>query len=526
MSLLAACLLLVQVQNKDPGLEAPPLDSCVKAISGYGTGKAVPPIGDAAFLKRLMKDLVDAAPTDAETQAFVADPDPKKRAKKIDQLVEDDRFSAFWARRFERVFIPDVAESPWTQLSGLTTGRQGQAVENFTAWVAGRLKRDTPWTEIVHQMLDARGTLDGDPALAWLMSMRRGKGFALEFAERASRDLLGIRIGCARCHDHPYDKWNVEDYYGMAAFVARQRARIVGDQLEVKYDDDNELRLESGGLKTVFGKPSGTVIPPKFLFGGTAEKNDDRMKVLAGFMTQRSNPQLPRVLANRVWSWLLGYGVLNPVDDFNLKNRPLSPALLEAMVRTLQGNNYSVKFLVRVICNTQAYQMPTPEEAPEADSFRHLARKLLAPRVYAPLGANAAPPTPPVELPTGWTRVKAPAGTLALFLIPDKEDKAQVVELRKVSGGLEKGAWLAQTGLIDPMKTSVVNLAGKGGLGITFTEQAGMNWCQLRSDGPVDYRFWVVEVQAAKPYHLRVGGPAELLDPWHDDFVSFLKTLQ
>jgi len=519
MSLLAAFLLLLQVQNKDPGIDAGPLDAAVRSIPGYGPGKAVPPIGDAAFLKRLMRDLADTVPTEAETKAFVDDPDPKKRSKKIDQLVEDDRFSAFWAKRFTRVLIPDLAESPWTQVSGLSAGRQGQAVERFTAWLANRLKKDAPWTEIVHALLDARGTLEGDPALAWLVSMRRGKGNPLEFAERLSRDLLGIRIGCARCHDHPYEKWTVDDYYGMAAFVARQHARIVGDQLEVKYDDDNELKLESGGLKTVFGKPSGTVIPPKFLFGGMADKNDDRMKVLAGFLTQRSNPQLPRMLANRVWGWLFGVGVVNPVDDFNLKNKPLSPPLLESMVKTLQGNNTSVKFLVRVLCNTQAYQMPTPEESPDADSFRHLAARLPARRPYVPL-----PAPQPFELPSGWTQVKAPIGTMALILIPHKEGKGRAVELRKVSGLLAKGQW--QTGLIDPLKSVVTALTGKGNLGITFTEQSGMNWCQLDSDGPVDYRFWMVEVQAAKPYHFRVGAPADLLDPWRDEFESFLKTLK
>jgi len=517
MSLSLVLFVALQVQNKDPGLDAPTLDSCVKGISGYASGKAVAPVGDAAFLKRVMKDLVDAAPTDAETKAFVDDPDPRKRAKKIDQLVEDDRFAAFWAQRFTRVLIPDLAESPWTQVSGLSAGRQGQAVEKFSAWVASRLKRDTPWTEIVHQMLDARGTLDGDPALAWLMSMRRGKGFALEFAERSSRELLGIRIGCARCHDHPYDKWTVDDYYGMAAFVARQHARMVGDQLEVKYDSDNELKLEAGGLKTVFGKPSGTVIPPKFLFGGTADKNDDRMKVLAGLM-QKTNPQLSRMLANRVWSWLFGAGVVNPVDDFTLKNKSLSPALLESMVKTLQGNNSSVKFLVRVLCYTQAYQMPTPEEAPEADSFRHLAARLLAPPPVAAL------PTPTFELPSGWIQVKAPPGTLALILIPHKGEKGRTVELRKVAGLSVKGQW--QTGLMDPEKTVGTTLTGKGNLAITFTEQSGMNWCQLKSDGPVDYRFWVADVQAAKPYHFRVGAPAELLDPWRDDFESFLKSLK
>jgi hypothetical protein len=203
MTLIAFSLLLFQLQAKDPGLEAGALDNAIKGISGFNGAKALPPIGDEAFLNRVMKDLVDATPTEVETKTFAADPDSKKRAKMIDQLAGDPRFANSWAKRFERVFFgDDVRKEPWKEAPGLSAGRQGQAVENFTQWLAARLKRDTPWTEIVFQMIDARGTLEGDPSLAWLMSMRRGKGFPLELAERLPRELLGIRLRCARCHDH------------------------------------------------------------------------------------------------------------------------------------------------------------------------------------------------------------------------------------------------------------------------------------------------------------------------------------
>jgi hypothetical protein len=301
---------------------------------------------------------------------------------------------------------------------------------------------------------------------------------------------------------------------------------MVGDQLEVKYAPDGEETLESGGLKTGFGPREGAAIAPKFLFGGTAEKNDDRMQVLARFMTQRSNTQLPRMLANRVWSWLLGTGVVHPVDDFNLKNKPLSPGLLEAMVRILLENNTSMRYLVRVICNTQAYQMPTPEEAPEGESFRHLALRQRIPRPPPALPSPPAPLPFQLELPGAWTRVKEARGSKGLFLIPLKEDKARFAELGLYSGVLGKEQWLSQTGLIDPMKSTVLTVTGKGSLTITFTEQSGTNWCQQKAEGPVDYRFWMVEIQAARPWHFRVGAPADLLDPWHDEFVGFLKSLK
>jgi hypothetical protein len=128
------------------------------------------------------------------------------------------------------------------------------------------------------------------------------------------------------------------------------------------------------------------------------------------------------------------------------------------------------------------------------------------------------------DLPPDWVRVKETRGK-ALFLIPKKGGKAPVAELGLFPGLLEKSTWIGETGLIDPMKETVTPLEGRGRLKITFTEQSGTDWCRLGTEGPIPYRFWMAEVEAAKPLHFRVGGPAELLDPWRDDFVSFLKSL-
>ncbi|HLY08543.1 MAG TPA: DUF1549 domain-containing protein [Planctomycetota bacterium] len=519
---LAAVLSLLQ---DDPPSISASIDSTVRSIPGYDLAKEPKPIGDEAFLRRLLKDLVDAAPTDEEVTHFAEDRDPQKRSKKVTQLVADERFAAFWAKRFEGVFFVDVLRNPWTELSMLTTGQRGKLVEAFTAWMATRLRADKPWTDIVAQMLDARGTPDGDPAMGYLLSFRRGKGFEREFAENMPRHLLGIRLACARCHDDPYDRWTLEDYYGMAAFVVRQRAGPGRFGLELKYADEGDMKLDSGGLRTTFGPQEGKEMPPKFLYGGTAGKNDDRMKVLLGLMTNRSTTQLPRMLVNRVWSWLFGAGIVQPVDDFTSKNPSVSPALLEALVKSTVDHRYSVQHLVRVLCATQAYQLPTPAEAPDGESFRHLASRKLASRAHAPL--SSSPPALPVkvEFPGEWTRVKEGGAAKALFLIPQKGNPGRSAELWLAAGVLEKGQWLAKTGLIDPVKTTVTPIEGKGKLKIRFTEQAGPNWCQATSDGPLDFRFWLAELEGPKPLHFRVGAPADLLDPWRDDFVACLRSL-
>jgi hypothetical protein len=508
---LTLCLSLLQ---DDPPVIVPNIDSSVRNISGYQQPKEQKVVGDDVFLRRIMKDLIDAVPADDEVQVFVNDRDPRKRSKKINGLLADDRFAAVWAKRFEGVFFVDVLKNPWTGLPDLTTEQRGKIVEAFTAWLASRLKADKPWTEIVTQMLDTRGTPEVSPEMGWMLSLRRGKGFEREFAENLPRTLLGVRIACARCHDHPYAVWNIENYYGMAAFVVRQRARGGRLGLELKYMDDGEMKGDSGNE-----------FPPKFLYGGTAEKHDDRMKVLARLMTAKTNPQLPRMLVNRVWGWLFGSGIVDPVDDFN-DRQTLSKPLLDAMTKSTVENNYSIKHLVRVLCNTQAYQMPTPAESPDAESFRHVAARKPAVRVYKPLGSP--PPALPLtfEMPAAWARVKETSAAKGLFLIPHKEDPTRTAELWLFERLLPRDNWTVGIGKLDPVTSTVTALDGKGKLKITFTELAGPTWCRRESEGqPVDYRFWMAAVEGGKPMHFRVGGPADLLDPWKADFEAFLKTL-
>jgi len=228
----------------------------------------------------------------------------------------------------------------------------------------------------VRWMLDARGTDEGDPALAYKLSFYKEEGQAIEFANGVARHMLGIRLLCARCHDHPFDGWQVKDYYGLAAFNVRQRARGFGnssekdavEHVEVKYADEGEMEIQrspdANDKSAKVKLAQGGKADPVFLFGGAAGKNDDRAKVLGMLMTSKANTQLPRALANRVWSWLFGKGIVDPVDDFNRRNKPLSSALLENLARTFVDGKYSIKYLVKAICNTETYQRSAESEAP------------------------------------------------------------------------------------------------------------------------------------------------------------------
>lgn len=342
------------------------VDGGVKSIAGYKDQAAV--AEDGEFLRRVMFDLVGYPPNLEQVKAFMADTSPNKRPAKIDELLATDDWAGLWERQFSEVWFGNYHEVVMDTMPKVGKEASAKIVADFRKWFKGQLGSDKPWNEIVAKMLDARGTDEGDPAMAYKLSFYFGDGQAMEFANGTARHLLGVRILCARCHDHPFDRWKVEDYYGLAAFNVRQRARGYGNggekdsvaHVELKYADEGEMQIEkspdANDKDNKVKLAGGGTAKPKFLYGGEAGPKDDRAKVLTMLMTGKANTQLPRALANRVWGYLFGRGIVQPVDDFNMRNRALSPGLLESLTKELIGNKYSVKHLIRVICNSDAYQ--------------------------------------------------------------------------------------------------------------------------------------------------------------------------
>ncbi len=345
------------------------IDGGVKSIAGYNTQKQTGVAEDGEFLRRVMLDLVGYPPNLQQVKDFMAVTEANKRPAKIDELLASDDWSDYWSRLFAEVYFGNYHEVAMDTQPKLSKASSARIVADFMKWFKLKLSKDAPYTEIVRDMLDARGTDAGDPALGYKLSFyRTGESMPAEFANDAARHLLGIRMVCAKCHDHPFDKWTTDHYYSLAAFIVRQKARPSGsgaekdssDHVEVKYADDGEMMIpneEKGGKKALNVKlADGGIAKPFWLFGGEAGKNDDRMKILSNLVTSKADSQLPRALANRVWGWLFGKGVVHPVDDFSMRNKPASQALLEGMVRDLVENKYSIKHLLRVITNSDAYQ--------------------------------------------------------------------------------------------------------------------------------------------------------------------------
>jgi hypothetical protein len=365
-SLALLCLLgsaePQETAKRPPGTSM--VDGAVRNIKGYTISTQAPLADDGEYLRRLYFDLLGYPPNAAQVKAFLADPSETRRAAMVDQLLASEDFADYWSRLFAEVYFGNYHDVVMSTMPAMSKPASARIVADFLKWFRLKLQKDAPYTEIVAAMLEARGSDEGDPALAYKLSFYSGEGYAIEFANGAARHLLGIRMVCARCHDAFSDKWTVEDYYGLADFIYGQKARPEGgsdqaaERVKLTYVDDGHINIPDNKIDSDVVRQS-KIGPARTIFLGVAEapKGADRMKFLAQAMTSKSNPQLARALVNRIWSWLLGRGVVHPVDDFRERgNAPISKGLLDVLAREFTSNNHSIKHLVRTICATEAYQ--------------------------------------------------------------------------------------------------------------------------------------------------------------------------
>jgi len=320
------------------------IDSNAGAVSGGG--KQSPVSEDGEFLRRVMLDLVGYPPNLEEVKAFIADTNPDKRAERIDKLLDSDDWADRTARLFCEGWFGNYHKVPIMVTPMLDEGTKSRVVGDFVGWMKLKLSKDAPYNrEIVDQIIRARGTGTGDPALLWKLACFAGdEGAPVNFANRVSKHFLGIRLICAQCHDHPFAPWQTSHFYKLAAFFSRTKA-----------SGGNEVTVSEAGDMDAM-KMSGASYQPQFIHGQKPGKGDDWMMSLAIFMTGPDNVQLPMAVSNRIWSWLFGRGLVHPVDDFNDANKPLGGGLLGVLAKEFKSSKYSIKSLYRGICNSDTYQ--------------------------------------------------------------------------------------------------------------------------------------------------------------------------
>lgn len=307
---------------------------------------------DEQFLRRVSLDICGVLPTVEEYHAFMADKDPKKREKLVDQLLERKEFVEMWVMK-------------WSELLQIKTSQQVsyKAMLLYYNWLQERIATNTPIDVLVKELLSAKGGTFANAATNYYQNETN----TLKVSENIAQVFMGMRIQCAQCHNHPFDKWKMDDYYSFAAFFSQIGRKRGEDPRETIV-----FNSRSGEVRHLIGNK---VMAPKFLGGSTPDvKGKDRREVLAGWLASSENPYFARNLSNIVWAHFFGKGIIDEVDDVRVSNPAVNPELLTELASKFTEYKYDFKKLVRDICNSRTYQLSTKtNESNQSDTknFSH-----------------------------------------------------------------------------------------------------------------------------------------------------------
>jgi hypothetical protein len=322
---------------------------------------------DSVFLRRVYLDLIGRLPDPQDVRKFLADRDPAKRSRLIDTLIDRPEFADFWALKWADLLRNEEK----------VMGEKGVWI--FQRWLRDQIASDRPLDAMVREIVSTTGSTWRNPA----SSFHRTNRDPMTAAETVGQVFLGIRLQCARCHNHPFDVWTQDDYYGLAAYFANvsrkqvsNRRRDMLDKHEINSDEFVFLK----GQPQIANPRTGKMLGPKAPFGPSllSSHDLDALDDLATWLTV-DNPQFVRNLANRIWYHLLGRGIVDPVDDFRDSNPPSIPALLDALAAELRTNGMRIKPLVALIAKSRIYQLsatPEPSNAEDVTNFSHAAVRL------------------------------------------------------------------------------------------------------------------------------------------------------
>jgi hypothetical protein len=352
---------------------------------------------DSTFIRRAFLDAAGILPSAEEVEAFLADKSPNKRAALIDKLIGRDEFIDYWAYK-------------WSDLLLVSSRRlSSTAMWAFYDWIRESVKQNTPWDQFAREIFTSSGSSRQNGALNYFVLHKD----PIDLAETSTEAFLGQRITCARCHNHPLEKWTQTQYYEMVNLFAR-----------VGIKNGNEP-----GENIVFAKTSGDVIHPRLLkalpptpLDGKAiplEAPVDRRIAFDDWLTSPQNPYFARSLVNRVWANFMGRGIINPVDDTRATNPASNEELIAALANDFVDHHYDVDYLIRTIMNSGAYQLSSEANASNQNDnvyySKYIIKRLPAEVI---LDAYSQVTGVPARYP-GY-----PAGTRALQL-PDTQVKSE-----------------------------------------------------------------------------------------------------
>jgi len=349
---------------------------------------------DREFIRRVYLDVLGVLPTPQEVTEYLAAPAASRRDQVIERLTERPEFHDFWALKFA-----DVLRS-----NGRLIQTKGAYV--FHRWIRECLERNVPFDQVVRDLLTADGSTYKNPATNYYRISRDPESAM----ETTAQLFLGVRIQCAKCHNHPFERWTQDDYYGFAAFFA-QIARKKGNL------PDEEVVYASGS-GDVRQPRTGRTMKPKALGGPVFDDSPakDRRARLAAWLASPDNPFFAKSLVNRIWFHLIGRGIVEPVDDFRDSNPACNDELLDGLTADFVKNRYDLKRLIRSILHSRTYQLSATTNPMNADDslyFSHAQTKLLPAEVLLDaISAVTATTTTFEGLPRGARATQIPDGKM------------------------------------------------------------------------------------------------------------------
>jgi hypothetical protein len=353
---------------------------------------------DGTFLRRVSIDITGTTPTAREVTAFLVDKDPSKRSKLVDRLLESPAYADYFANKWNMV-LRNKKRSP--------TDTEG--TYEFYQWIWSSLYANKPFDRFVRELLTASGDPRISPPVIWYREVDEIN----EQVEDTAQLFLGLRIQCARCHHHPFEKWSQDDYYGFSAFFSRLGRKPLADVENTKV---REKRLyHSEGIAEAANPRTGKALLPTTLGGkplSIPADHDPRIQ-LADWMANSDNPFFAKALVNRYWKHFFSRGIVEPEDDMRQTNPPSNPELLDALSRHFIASGFDLKDLIRTICTSSTYQLsslPNDNNLKDRQNFsRYYPKRLSAEVLYDAFHRVTG---------TSQAYTGLPAGTLALQL-PD-----------------------------------------------------------------------------------------------------------
>jgi hypothetical protein len=308
---------------------------------------------DQEFIRRVSLDIAGTMPTRGEYELFVADTDPQKREKLIDELLQRKEFVDIWVMKWAELL----------QVRTIANRVEKKPMLAYYNWLKEKVASNTPMDQMVKELLGASGGSFTNPATNYYQT----ETATLKVSENIAQVFMGMRIQCAQCHNHPFDRWTMDDYYGFASFFS-QIGRKRGE-------DPRETIIFNSGSGEVRHLVDNRVMKPKFLGGEEPDlAGRDRREVLAGWLASDENPFFATNLANIVWAHFFGQGIINEVDDVRVSNPAVNAELLAELARRFSEYKYDQRKIVRDICNSRTYQLSTrtnESNATDHSNFAH-----------------------------------------------------------------------------------------------------------------------------------------------------------